>query len=273
MGVKLIALDLDGTTLNRKSEFSDNTIKAFQKARNQDIHVVIATGRCFFALPPDVEKVYGLIEYATTSNGAEIRTLTDGKCIYKNCIDAEATEKLYEIIKENNLMIESFVDGKAYMTKKEYEDTINGKFSFRSIDYVRRTRNTVDNAVDFMLENKGNIENVNFFFHNDDDKEYVRKVLQNVKNTTLTSSQICNLEIGGATTSKATAIHELARSLNITKEEIMAVGDSPNDIDLLKISGISVAVENAQESVKEVANFITDTNDNDGVAKAILKYI
>ena len=98
-------------------------------------------------------------------------------------------------------------------------------------------------------------------------------VLLQLENATVTSSLDNNWEIGGATTSKANALRALTEMLGIKKEEMMACGDSPNDIAMLQEAGISVAVGNAKDPVKERASFISATNNEDGVAVAIDKFV
>ena len=82
-----------------------------------------------------------------------------------------------------------------------------------------------------------------------------------------------NLEIGGRTTSKASAIASLCRLLNIKEKNVMAVGDSPNDEAMIKAAGVGVAMGNAEEEVKACADFITLSNGEDGVAYAVEKFV
>jgi Cof subfamily protein (haloacid dehalogenase superfamily) len=85
----------------------------------------------------------------------------------------------------------------------------------------------------------------------------------------LTNSLPTNVEANPAGVSKAAALHFLCERMGITMEEVMAVGDSLNDIKMIQASGVGVAMGNAQEAIKNVADFVTDTNNNNGVAKAI----
>ncbi|MEG0292490.1 MAG: HAD family hydrolase [Anaerovoracaceae bacterium] len=271
MAIKLIALDLDGTTLKDNNEISEETIRAFKLAMEKGIHIVISTGRCFHSLPDGIKSVKGL-EYAVTSNGAEIRVLDTQKCIYRNCIDSKAIEEIYKVLTKYNYMTEVFTDGRAYISEKEYNEVLEGKHPHRTIKYVTETRNKVPDSMEFMMNNKETIENINVFFENQEEKDKMYPILDSIKNVTLTSSLVSNYELGGETTSKASALKELASRIGVCYDEIMAVGDSPNDIEMLKLAKVSVAVANARQSVKDVAAYMTDSNNDDGVAKAILKY-
>ena len=92
-------------------------------------------------------------------------------------------------------------------------------------------------------------------------------------NTTLTSSFDHNLEIGGATTSKAGALRELEQILGVKPCEMMAIGDSPNDMAMMQLAGMPVAVGNAKDEVKAIAKYVTGTNHEDGVAQAVKKFV
>ena len=131
----------------------------------------------------------------------------------------------------------------------------------------------MDNLLDFVKENNHLVENININFGRQEDKKMMGEVLKQLENVTITSSFDHNLEIGGATTSKADAIQQLCRRLGITEEEIMACGDSPNDEAMLKASGLPVAMANGKEQIKSIAAYITGSNDEDGVAQAIKKFV
>ncbi|MDD4377581.1 MAG: HAD family hydrolase [Eubacteriales bacterium] len=270
--IKLIALDLDGTTLNAKGQFSNRTKEAFAAAMAKDIHIVISTGRAFSSLPKDLFNIKGL-EYVITSNGAQITEIATMKAIYTNYISSHAIEEVVEILRKNKLSVEAFTGGKAYIDAREYEEVSTKGSTYRDVDYIIRTRNPVEGIYDHMLSHKDAIENINVNFEFLEDKEKMGHVLRSIDNITLTSSFIHNWEIGGATTSKGEALRFLMQKLDIHKSQMLACGDSPNDSEMLKLAGIGVAMANATDEVKNIADIIADHHDNDGVAKIIEKYI
>ena len=97
--------------------------------------------------------------------------------------------------------------------------------------------------------------------------------LTDIPNITLTSSFDYNIEIGDRTTSKAAALKFLMKRLGIHKSQLMACGDSENDLAMMRLAGLGVAVANASRHVQEQADYVTDTNDRDGVAKAIERFV
>ena len=272
MTIKLIALDLDGTTLNNNRVISAANRQALEAAVDKGVNVVIATGRTFSALPPDVFEIRG-IQYVLTSNGAVITDLRTKQVVYENCIAPDAVEAAVDLLKQYDFMIETFTDGNAYIEKSHYDHIKETRLSFRHVDYVLTTRQPVAGLYDFILEHKEHIENINVNFENQEDRAMMREVLSKLPKTTLTTSFDHNLEIGGATTSKAGALKELGKVLGVAPEEMMAVGDSPNDMAMMQIAGMPVAVGNAKEEVKAIAKYVTATNHEDGVAQAVQKFV
>lgn len=270
MTIKLIALDLDGTTLNKQGKLSSGNRKALEKVMEKGIEVVIATGRCFDALPAEMVDFPGL-KYAVTSNGAQIRDMKTGDTLYSNCIDAHAIDAIADTLENYDYMTEVFVDGRAYIEKKWYDDVLEGNTG-RITDHVRKTRRPIEGVMQFMRNNAERIENINIFFDSMEDKAAMWEVLLTLEDVTLTSSFDNNWEIGGATTSKGAAVEALCEKLGIHKDRVMACGDSPNDGSMLEMAGVPVAVGNAKDVIKELAVFVSGTNEEDGVATAIKKF-
>lgn len=272
MTIKLVALDLDGTTINNDRVISERNRQALQKAAEQGVNIVVATGRPFSALPKDVFEI-DAIRYVLTSNGASITDLKENKTFYENCLSPVAVEHSVALLRNYSYVIECFIKGIAYIDGPYYRQVEETRMSFRDIEYILNTRNPVDDIYGFMLEHKHSIENININFENIDEKPAMREKLLTIPEATITSSFRHNLEIGGATTSKAEALDQMGKLLGIDRSEMMAVGDSPNDIAMLQTSGFPVAVGNAEEEVKAIAKFIAPTNHEDGVAVAVEKFV
>ena len=141
------------------------------------------------------------------------------------------------------------------------------------MEYILNTRHPVDDFYGFMLENKDRLENINVNFEDLSVKPAMKEKLETLPDVTITSSFDHNLEIGGATTSKAEALRQMGNLLGIDRSEMMAAGDSPNDMAMLKVAGVAVAVGNAKPELKEIADFIAPDHDDDGVAAAVEKYV
>lgn len=270
--IKMIALDLDGTTLNSQGKLPPIVKTALEDAIAANIEVIVATGRVFSAIPKEILEVKG-IRYTCSSNGARVIDLTTNKVIYKNFIAPKAVEDMGEILGKYSFMYEVFTDGKAYVEKMVYDKIAEMKLSDRHVTYVLNTRQPVEGVLEFMLNKKRSIENININFQDQKNRHMMREILSAHNNITLTSSFDHNLEIGGKTTSKADAIKKMAQMMGIKKEEIMAAGDNPNDKAMLEAAGLPIAVGNAKDEIKAVAKYITTTNDEGGVAKAIYELV
>ena len=126
--ISMVATDLDGTLLLQNKHISKRTYATLKKANENGVHIVIATGRSFSALPESIFKIDG-VRYVVTSNGANIVDLKDEKVIYRNCIDAVQIPKIIDFLQERPYILEVFTGGKAYMSKSDYD-----RFKTRTID-------------------------------------------------------------------------------------------------------------------------------------------
>ncbi len=274
--IKLIALDLDGTTLTSDKRLTERTQRALETAIERGVHVVAATGRTLGALPKEILKIKGL-NYALTSNGACINDLNEGKLIYANCISPAALIKASDLILRYayiyDYMVEAFSEGNAYMEQRHYHNVNSYGLGKTHVDYILETRKPVKDLFSFMLAHKNTIENININFNSQAEKAAMLPVLGQLEDVSLTSSFEHNIEIGGATTSKAEAISQLCKILGFEMSEVMACGDSPNDMPMLEAAGTAVAMGNAKDELKRVASYIAPTNDEDGVAEAVERFV
>lgn len=269
--IEMIALDLDGTTLDSKGHLRTETKDALQKAVERGIHVVVATGRVYSALPKDIFGIEG-IQYIITSNGARITRLADMKILFKSNLDSAAVETIARILSKEDYMVEVFTDGSAFVEKDIFDNIEKYGLSEKHTNYIKNTRNPRENIFQFLLDNKEEIENININFWSQDDRMAMRKRMEELGIVTVTTSFDHNIELGGLSTSKAAALKALCEILNVNTEKMMACGDSPNDIEMLKLAGLPIAVGNAKDEVKACAKAIVGTNDENGVAEAVYRF-
>ena len=262
--IKLIALDLDGTTLTRNG-LTRRTKETLEEVIARGLDVVIATGIPYSALPEQVKAIKGL-EYVIISNGAHIVRPLTGEFLYSNYADRDAILRVRDMLMEKAFPVEVFTEGRAYVDRELYEDVKKHGSSYLSAKYILRTREPVDGIYDFWLKHADSIENVNIQFEFQKDKAEMKAALENAEGITLTSSTYHNLEVGGETTSKASALWQLCRMKGLTMENVMAFGDSPNDGTMIREAGIGVAMENATADILEDADITAPSNDDEGVA-------
>lgn len=270
--IKMVALDLDGTTLNSKVELSDRNRDAIEKACEQGVFVVASTGRSYNSLPPQVKALKGL-SYAITSNGAHINKMSTGESIYDDYVSKEAIEQVIALKKQFDVYFEAFINGQAYIDELIYKDIEKNGCPERNAEYVLWSRKPVPDIDAMMREHAGEIENINLCFNSVEDVERARPTVLTIPNATITSSFKVNLEVGGPNTSKKTALIELMSRLGVDADELMCCGDAPNDIQMLELAGIGVAMGNAWGGTKDHADYVAGTNDEDGVAEAFEKFV
>ena len=270
--IRMVALDLDGTTFDSAGDISEHTVNTLEKAAAAGAHIVVSTGRSYASLPDHIKDVSG-IEYAITSNGAHVNRMGSGEQIYSDFLDPQAVERVAELKTETGADIEVFINGKAYVDESYYEDVKENGCEFRNADYVLWSRRPVPDVTALMLENKEEIENVNFVFRTLELLEEAKPKVCAIENANITSSFLSNLEVGGPNTSKKTALLWLTDRLGISTDELMCCGDAPNDQAMLELAAIGVAVANAWGGLKDHADYITASNDDDGVALAIEKFV
>lgn len=267
--IRILAFDMDGTLLDGHGKLSDGNRAALDRAVEKGYRVVIASGRVYSAFPEDVLS-YGDIQYAISSNGARLRDVHSGEVLHENLLTRENVDSVMPWLRDEAVMKEIFFDDTVYAGKRCLEDLARfGVVRESSRKYTLSTRRPADDIFEIIEENKGRLENINLLFA--DAKKRLRylaeiKAMGGVK---AVSSMPYNIEIGGANTSKASALGELAASLGLTRENIMAFGDSTNDEEMLLCSGVGVAMGNAVPELLEAADHIALPHDEDGVAEAL----
>lgn len=270
--VKLIALDMDGTLLSPDGTLSGGNLAAIKLAAEVGIEIVPASGRALSALPSEVLALE-FINYAITSNGANVMDVKSKTQIYSSCISEKAARGLLGLTMDSELVCEAYWAGGAYVSKQRYE-TISADeiIPAHYIEYFKKTRIPVGDFDDFILGRITEIENFNVITSNlEKRREIYGKASENPL-ITVTSSFPFNIEMGAPGTNKGEALAELCSKLGISREEVLACGDGDNDKELLEFAGMGVAMAHATKVAMDAANYITKGNDEDGVAYAIMAY-
>ncbi len=269
--IKVIAMDLDGTALNHQKQLTERTRAAIQNAAKSGIQIVVATGRTFSSLAPEVLAMPE-ITCAITSNGAVVNRIPDGAVLLHNYPNPETVSEIAGMIQKEKIDTEVCTGGQAYIGQSYYDRVLEGKTN-RDVQYVKTTRHPVPDIYQFLLEHRGAIENINLNFKTLEEKQQWQQRFQKLPGVTPTSSFLFNVELGGATTSKAHALQALLDEWQMTSQQVMAFGDSENDLGMIQMAGIGVAMANGMEEVKQAADLLAESNEEDGVAKIIEQLI
>lgn len=269
--IKMIGLDMDGTLLTTEKKLTAYTRQVLEKAMAQGIEVVLSTGRSLTGIPKEILELPGM-KYAVTINGARIMDLKNQKILYESMLSRETALKLLDIISEYDAIQEAFIDSVCYSSKDKLEHVGDFFLNPGAVEYVLKSRTPVEDVKAIVLQKEMPVDKVNGIFKSAKDKKSSYERLSKVPGVVIVSSFRNNWEINAEGTDKGNALLRLGNFLGIRREEIMACGDSMNDLAMLKAVGLGVAMANADPEVKKAADYITASNNEDGVAKAIEKF-
>ncbi|MDO4474163.1 MAG: Cof-type HAD-IIB family hydrolase [Eubacteriales bacterium] len=271
----MIGLDLDGTLLNSEKRISEYTRSVLNHAIEKGVIVLPSTGRPVTGLPKEIIDFPG-IRYAVTSNGARVVDLKEnGKSVYECGVPVEKVKGVMKILSKYDTMREVYYKGHGYAAGEKIDEVERYMSNPVMKEYILATRIRVDDLDAYVEEHMESVDKVHILFA-DPEKEKMkaaREIEEMYPELNVTSALDNNLEINEAGANKGLALIELGRLLGIEREEIMACGDGLNDRAMIEEVGFGVAMENAMEEVKKVADYITVSNDEDGVAKAIEKFV
>ena len=276
--IRMIGLDLDGTLLNTKKELTEYTKKVLSRAIGHGVIVLTATGRPYTGIPEELREFPGM-RYALTSNGARIVDREKLENVEKNgvltehLLPLEDAKKALEILRKYDTLQEVYFDGQGYAEEEKMREIHRYHHSPHMQEYVRKSRICVSELDEIIEQENRAMDKVQGLFADMGEREQAWQELKQFKNLELVGSLKYNIEINAAGVNKGKGLLELGKLLGISREEIMACGDGDNDIEMLREVGFGVAMANADDEVKEVADYVTDSNDEDGVAKAIARFV
>ena len=270
--IKMIGLDMDGTLLNDKKELSEYTRSVLVRALDQGIVVLPATGRPLVGVPKAVREIPG-IRYALTANGARVVDMDTGAIIYEKLLSVEDSVKVLDILREYDTLREVFREGRGYIEESALASLEKYLFSEHAKRYVLETRAPIDDLEAYVKKIGEPLDKVHGIFSDYKERTEAFRRLRELKGIAATSALSNNIEVSHSAVNKGNGLVELGRALGIKQEEIMGCGDGMNDVEMIREAGLGIAMANGVAAVKECADYITGTNNEDGVAKAIEKFV
>lgn len=266
MGYKMIVTDLDDTLLNSEGKISKEDKEMIMEAQRRGIKFVLASGRPTFAMRKLAEELeldrYG--SYILSYNGGVITCCESQEELLNESLKKEDLHRLYEFSKEHKVHIITYLGDEIISeSESEYID-VEVNLTGMNHKLVCCFKEAVDQEAIkcIMLEEPSYL------------KEVESKLKENLgEEYSIAISKPFFLEVTKKGIDKGNSILKLAERLGIRSDEIIAVGDSYNDISMLKVAGKSVAVENAKPEIKAMVDYITTSNEKGGMAKLIKKFI
>ena len=266
--IRLIGLDLDGTTLTTDKKLTPHTKEVLEACIRQGIEVLPATGRVWSGIPEELMKMEG-VHYVISSNGAAVVELATGKAVYTNGIAWDRALEVFDILERYDTFYDAYAEGNGWCEARFYENLNDYGIEPLIQRLVKSSRTCIEDLREWVKEHKSPIEKINMFFRDEEKRQQAFRELSEIPDLAVTCSLTNNLEINHCTCNKGDALLNLGKILGISMEQIMACGDGNNDLEMVRNAGVGVAMENGEDSVKEAADYVTVTNDEEGVARAI----
>ena len=283
---KLITVDLDGTLLNKYGEVSEYTKNIIKKVTDQGILVVLASGRISESVLT-IAKEIGANKYYISGNGSVLYDMQKKEIIYEKYLSKEKVLELIELCEKNSIYYNIYTESSVIAKSLNYNVAFYNYENTKKSSDKKTEINIVDDVYNYIKT-----LNTNKFLKMticDENKIVFSSILRKVKNipdidvlevshmskkkikmgTKEISVGYYYTEISSENVDKWYAIEEIMKKENIKREEVISFGDNNNDILMIKNAGLGIAMGHSNEQVKEVAKFVTKTNDEDGVAKAL----
>ncbi|KNF10138.1 HAD-superfamily hydrolase, subfamily IIB [Gottschalkia purinilytica] len=272
MKYKLIAIDMDGTMLDSNNEISLKNREAIKLASKMNVKVIITTGRVFTA-SRYYAKLLGIQTPIISCNGAYISSHDGKDILFEDFLSKEDLKFAIELANKYNTYYHFFGNNTYYAKEMTKTALMYLEWNKKQCSDDRINIEVVKNYSEILNKPDINFYKIVLIEDNEEKKEKIREELAGNENIEVVSSWHNNIEVMNLGVSKGNALKKLCKRLKIDCKEVIAIGDSYNDASMLKYAGMAVAMGNGEEYIKSIADMVTDTNDNDGVAKAIEKLI
>lgn len=269
MKYKLLALDMDGTVLNSEKKISQKTAQAISELSKKNIHVVLSTGRGLAEIA-DYKSELKFMHYGILISGGMIYDFFNGKPIISHALQENVMFELIDGAVAENAMIQ-LLTVEDSLTREE--DILNMKDFYMGIYQDMYFRNCVrcNDFKKFIRENPGKVLKLNIYHRSKDSREKNLKRFADLE-VSVSYAEETAIEVSPKNVTKASGLQELCNFLKIDISETVAVGDAPNDLEILQAAGVAAVMGNASDEIKKVADFVTADNDHDGVVEVIQKY-
>ena len=273
---KIIALDIDGTLLNSCGRVTERTIKTVHRAAEEGAVILAVTGRRFFTAKQRVLQLKLPNILLAVHNGAILKQLS-GELLYHRLLPRETAQQVVVVAKEMGLcpVVFAGIDDEAAVLVEDYEDKLDSwekGYLQENRRFLREIDNLSTDLPDDVIEVICVVPTVDLHQLAEAFEERLNGQVKSIVVTT-TDWQRAFIGLTSPDVSKREPLRFLAERGNIDDTEIIAIGDNYNDLEMLEFAGAGVVMENAVPALKQMGFHVTASNDEDGVAKALEKFV
>ena len=269
-GVGIVFADMDDTFLDTNKAIPPQNHELLDVLAREDVPFVPCTGRPVIALPSEI-MAHAATRYVVSSNGAVVYDVRAQTNLFVHSIDPQAVLDLYERVQDIQTTFDVFADGKVFLERARYEALRSYGLDRPSLEVLLRVRIPVDLTVPQIVERANKIEKITCFWRSESDRDALVEVIDDIPGLSRSSGHPRNFELQACGVSKGEALKWLCNYLGIPREESVAFGDANNDLPLVTAAGDGVAMGNATEQVKAVADHVTCSCNEGGVARYLLR--
>ena len=267
--IRIIALDLDGTLLDSDKNLSEANRTALAAAAARGILVVPTTGRFFGMMPPAVRDL-PFVRYAITVNGAQVYDRETDTAIVREELPLEQALAIMRYLDGFDVIYDCYQDNWGRMTQAMQEKAEEYAQCPHYVKMIREFRKPYPDLKEYLAEQRRDVQKIMLFARDPAVRDRILADIQtHFDNLAVSTSTFNNLEINTATAHKGRAIERFAAHFGWTLANCMAFGDGLNDLSMVKMAGTGVAMANAAPEVLAAADYVTLSNDDDGVAAAL----
>ena len=279
---KLVAIDLDGTMLNQYGIITEKTKKAISKAQEKGVEVMIASGRAITSVKR-FSKEINSNKYYISGNGAITYDIKNNKILYENILSKTKALKIIKICEENSIYYNVYTENGIIAKNLSYNTLYYYKDNLTKPDENRTHINIVENVYDYFEQREEKILKIMIC---DEHKTVFNSIVRKLKElseievlevshmsrkiikqgTDEIALEYFYTEVSAKDVDKWNALEEIIGLMNISKEEVVTIGDNANDLKMITNAGLGVAMGESAPYVKQSADIIAPTNDEDGVA-------
>lgn len=260
--IKLIVTDIDGTILPYDGKFRQEVLDCINNLTKKGIKIVLATGRMHSSTTPIAKKL-GLNTPVISYQGGLIKDI-DGKTLYQSNLDKNIAKEIINWARENRIHLNLYIDDKLYV--EEDDDIIKFYIKGKFVDYTVCSFDDleIDNVNKLLAIDIKNPQKVT---------EWENILKEKYPQLYIVKSTPYFCEIGSKGAKKSKGVEFLRNYWGLREDEVLTIGDQDNDIDLVQCGGVGIAMGNGTERLKNCADYITDTVDNDGFVRAVEKFV